>query len=372
MSSPFPSIPEPSGDTAALLATIRAMKQTIELLTGQSGNPEDLLNGFSSTRHTKSTATPLSLLRTSVSEAVQVASSDTSLLAERTSSLEVSVSDAASGATSLAARIHDVDQARIDGDSAIATRTGVVETEVSQARDTAPNLASRVTSIDTASRTRDTTLATSITTVSALANSATANGQVKLSAVAAPSGYSAAFEVKLVASGYSAGMQILAGGAYGSAVLFNANNFFIYDGSTADPVFSITGGNVHLRQEKILEGDVTTGASTDISGNSGSIVLDVKNGSRVVIRATYQNSQAIVNSNANFINLYVNGNLLKSGMIGNMTVPGSAGSYTIANLPTPFTAHYIATADGPITVSMSQSGPVALTNFFLEATCYKK
>lgn len=90
--------------------------------------------------------------------------------------------------------------------------------------------------------TADGALATQITTVSAKANQATANGQIFFAAKAGPAGSTAAFGLYLTAGNAFTGMEAIVKSDGTSAIGFSASNFYLNDSGAAVNVFNYTGG----------------------------------------------------------------------------------------------------------------------------------
>lgn len=87
----------------------------------------------------------------------------------------------------------------------------------------------------------DTAMVAQITSVSARANQATANGQIYFAAMAAPTGAIAAYGVFLTAGNAYTGMRLIAKSDGTSAIMFDANYFALNDSGTAKNVFTYDG-----------------------------------------------------------------------------------------------------------------------------------
>jgi hypothetical protein len=135
----------------------------------------------------------------------------------------------------------------------------------------------------TARATADTALASSITTVTAMANNATASGQVYLQAKAAPGGASASYGWFLTAgsafTGMEAGVDSVTGDGF---IAFTADNFRLVDTGTAENVFEWDGTDgvfrffvpVEMLTEDIAQNAVTNAAS-DVQTVGGGANFDI-------------------------------------------------------------------------------------------------
>lgn len=156
----YPAIPAPQDNPAAMLATVSALKNAVDLLTGNA-NPnlaglDEVIYELSSIQdgmqaHLKQVDTVLTgvdgaLAQRTFALSAQVqgslgksyiarfddvetarATAD-SALSQRATTLEATIDAAKGTATTLAAKITAVDQARIDGDGALASRAATIET----------------------------------------------------------------------------------------------------------------------------------------------------------------------------------------------------------------------------------------------------
>lgn len=131
-----------------------------------------------------------------------------------------------------------------EADRALAQRITTLDTKTSQAdaqfREDIQSLVEK-----------DTALSQQITDVTAKANNATANGQIKFAAKAAPTGATAAYGIYLTANNTFTGFEMLAMSNGTSAISFTASQFMLRDGGTAQPIFNYSSGlftfNVPIR-----------------------------------------------------------------------------------------------------------------------------
>jgi hypothetical protein len=125
-------------------------------------------------------------------------------------------------------------------------------------------IAANTAAISTEATTRaanDATIASSVTSVAAIANGASANGSMKLTAAVSPTdGATAQFDVQIATSSTgtfsNAGMtiQIFSDGT--RRVKFNANQFFVTDGSTNQVPFAIVSGQLLASALKVPNANV--------------------------------------------------------------------------------------------------------------------
>lgn len=152
---------------------------------------------------------------------------------------------------------------------------------------------------NTVDLTNASSLASQINLVKATANSATATGSVKLSAVAGLSGTTAGYQWTLTAGGYSVGMTAYAMSGGGAKIGFSASNFALTDSGTLQNVFSYSGGVFNFNAPvKIQTADITDGAIT--SAKIGT--LQVKNANidnLTVGNSNIQNSAATQGAGSN-------------------------------------------------------------------------
>lgn len=218
MPSSFPAIQEPAPTIESMLATIRQLKQAVEILTGMRGNPEDLLVGLTTSRQSTTTQTPFSVLAANVSVSYKTITDATTALAERVGNVEVRADD-------ISAQVSEVDQARIDGDEALAN---------------------------------------SIDSVNARYDDISASGAIKMEAVAAPDGYSARYSVSLAAGSIRTGLSMLAKSDGTSEVAVSAGKFRVVNETSGQmvDVFEVGGADgVKMKMADI--GEVTAGKLRD-------------------------------------------------------------------------------------------------------------
>lgn len=134
---------------------------------------------------------------------------------------------------------------------------------------TADNASAAVTTESNARVAADEALAEQITTVSAKANNATANGQIYFAAHAAPAGSLAAYGIYLTAGSSFTGMELLAMSDGTSAIGMTAGSFVFTDSGTTKQVLTYYSGQFHFTSDVaidgnlILNGTIVTGAIAD-------------------------------------------------------------------------------------------------------------
>ena len=193
----FPSIPMPTQDPAALLKTVAALKEAVELLTGQrTAKSESLIDAVRDLRSSREG------FNARFTEYVEVSTSNDRALARRTTTLEAQTAQSA-------ARIEEVDTARADADQALAS-------DIQQLQTTYGNF--------------------------------TAGGRVALTTVANASGATSTYEITVKASDGDTprltGLRLEAKTDGTAAITFTASQFRLYDpaGGSGLPVFNYSAG----------------------------------------------------------------------------------------------------------------------------------
>lgn len=260
----YAAIPEPTTDVAALLKTVAALKQNVEVLCGMrkagAGIADQLTDLRSSTGRINARFTAY----------VQVSTGNNIALARRTTTLEADMY----GQTG---RITLLEEARVTAEDALAQRASTLETDMygatgrvsvieksfSDANGALAERAAeleadmyqnsgRVSSVERASVGRDNALGEQIGEVSASVGAGFANGRIAFRASAGPAGYTASYDLTLTAEATGgsealAGMSVLAkalpnGGSEGS-IAFTANTFMLFDPQFGPiPVFRYANG----------------------------------------------------------------------------------------------------------------------------------
>jgi hypothetical protein len=139
--------------------------------------------------------------------------------------------------------------ARATADSAMATQITTLTSSIG-------TVSANLTTESTTRATADTALSTTITTVNASIDDQMANGAVKFTAVAAPGGAAAAYEIQLTASGYLAGLQVLADTTYGGSIGMRAHQFTFVDSGTATRVLYYSGGAWNFYSTVVIHGNL--------------------------------------------------------------------------------------------------------------------
>lgn len=172
-----------------------------------------------------------------------------------------------------------------------------IETRIDTVESATNDNTAAITEETNARTSEDAALAEQITTVSARANAATANGQIHFAAVAAPGGAAAAFGVYLTAGNVSTGLQLLAMSDGTSKIALNANQFTLTDSGTATRVFTYSGGvfrfNVPVEvQNQDIAAHAVTNSATASSPGTATAYLSVRDGAQVIIQASISNPSA--------------------------------------------------------------------------------
>lgn len=151
--SDYPAIPEPTYDTPALYNTVKALKEAVERLTGQRGD-EDVTGeetdevALRAVRELEETfTTENATLSARIKDVDEVYASETEALARRSTLVEAEIVSARAGQPNLAARVSQVDTARVNGDSALASSVNSLTTTVGNNTASITNLTSSVNGI---------------------------------------------------------------------------------------------------------------------------------------------------------------------------------------------------------------------------------
>lgn len=302
----FRSIPEPTQDTAALLKTVAALKEVVEVLTGQR-NPNvkgigDQLNDLRSMSATTNAR---------FTDYIEVSASADEALAQRTTTLEATVNDPDTGVVANAAKITEVDTARVNGDSALAQRASTLEATVNDPTTGVARNSARITEVDQARVDGNTALANSINTVAVSAAEGTAYGQTEMRASAGIGGVSASWQILLKTTATGTGQE-QATGLYFTLqdgigrTTFVADRFTFYDynsgvirtildyngvnGWTFNANVAINGNlvvNGTIQTNGIAIGAITNTARNDSSTMMAEVFMDIRAGADVLVLATY-------------------------------------------------------------------------------------
>lgn len=125
----YPSLLPPSLDPGSLQKSILRLNEVVEMITGQRGPAEySLQEGMISIR--KSLTVAGATITASIRELNEVLVAADKALAQRTTIIEAEIVGARGGQLNLAARITEVNTARIDGDAVLAASILTLETTV--------------------------------------------------------------------------------------------------------------------------------------------------------------------------------------------------------------------------------------------------
>ncbi len=302
----YPSIPDPTQDPASILNTVKRLKESVEMVTGQRGGDKFSLSHRVESANQLSTKiearTASALAR--FSEIITVTANDLEAVVTRTTTLEAQMGDAQASiieeqtarATADSAMASDITtlNAEIDTTNAnLTTESSVRATQDSALASNILTLSANVASINgqlitesAARASADSALASQVTTAQATANNATASGQVYLIAESAPGGYSAQYGWHLTAGGASVGMKAMATGGGLGVIAFLSDQFLLIDpsylGGAPVEVFNYNGVTfnfdvpVTIRHQEIGAHAVSNvGTISGYVGAGGSIDFDM-------------------------------------------------------------------------------------------------
>lgn len=217
----FPAIPIPTQDPAALLKTVAALKEAVELLTGQrTAKSESLIDAVRDLRSSREG------FNARFTEYIEVSTSNDRALARRTTTLEAEVNDPTTGLVATRARIEEVDTASATRDEALAQQYTQLSAEVD-------GVDARVTTEVTARANADQALASDITQLQTTYGNFTAGGRVAFTTVSNASGATATYEITVKASDGDTprltGLRLEAKTDGTAAITFTASQFRLYD-----------------------------------------------------------------------------------------------------------------------------------------------
>jgi hypothetical protein len=235
----YPSIPDPNIDPGAMLNTLTRLKETVELMTGQTKDQR-----FSFPNQTRIIERRSATAQARFTEQLQIQATTLGGVVILTEQLEIDMYDS-SGVVNVER------QARIDEDGVLA---GSI-----------------------------TTVSTTASTALGLGNNATASGAVYLVARSPPGGASASYGWHIAAGDKFVGMEAIVDSVTGDAgIAFTAENFRLTDSGTAESVFEWDSGDnvfrffvpVEMLTEDLAQNAVTN-ASSDVQTVSGGANFDI-------------------------------------------------------------------------------------------------
>lgn len=271
MSNLLPAVPPPTPSIAGLMATVSALKQSMDVLSGQAGatgaavQAGQLQTAVSSLGKPGNTSGSLGaiLLDSAVKDLHKIFNTELNTTKD---ALTATLVDLTSTVNNNTAAISSEATTRANADSSLSASITSLTSTVN----------GNTASISTESATRasaDSTLSGQITTAQAQLDTATATGNMQLIAVASPqSGVAAEFSVNVRANNGSAfaqtGLRLRAMTSGGSEFLVQAAKFIISSGSSTDgtgtdhvPFTINTSGN--LESQAVLNGSlIVTGSIT--------------------------------------------------------------------------------------------------------------
>ncbi|HLZ24586.1 MAG TPA: hypothetical protein VKQ30_20920 [Ktedonobacterales bacterium] len=383
--STWATIPDPAPSLPSLQACAFALKENVELLTGQRGPVTqysvqqqvlDIKNAISNG------TTSITARITQIYDAT-VNLNNSQSLATFITEVTAEVDNARQGQPSLSARITQVDQSRINGDNALAQS---ITTLTSTVNTNNTNINASLTSEATTRASSDSALSSSITTVNASVNSISANGNVSLVATAAPGGASAAYTWELSAGGVSCGMTAIAKVGGGGAIAFTATSFTLTDSGTATPVFSYSSGvftfnvpvsittanianlavtNAKIGSLAVANGNMqnaaaTQGASGTSSGQTAFATLATRGTGSVAVFCQFTGSPGnlYLPPSVGSLQLYIDGVLVSA--ITNSYSPAFVGSTQYTNYLETTLVYVTSLAVGSHTFEVFDSNPTGL------------
>ena len=176
--------------------------------------------------------------------------------------------------------------------------TSDLQTEVANARQGSPSLTSRLQTIAQAAIDGDAAIAGTLTQVSTRANGGTANGEVFIVAESAPSGFSAAYGIRLAANNTRAGLSILVRSNGTSVIALDATQLLIRDpnlgGGSPTTLVSISAGVAEFAMPfrvrgQDIEAFAVANATAEYSGGTAQDrELQVRAGTKVDVLGIFQ------------------------------------------------------------------------------------
>jgi hypothetical protein len=164
-----------------------------------------------------------------------------------------------------------------------ATTVVDLDTRLTEVTSATNDNTAAITTETTARTNADSAMALQITSVTATANNATANGQIYFAAKSVPGGATAAYGLYLTAGGTFTGMELLADSGGGASIAFAATDFKLVDSGTATNVFSWSSLDgyfqfnvpIRLQNGQILDSAVSK-AWNDTGTTSASVTVDYR------------------------------------------------------------------------------------------------
>lgn len=290
-----PSIPEPRAEVEALLKTVQALKENIEILTGnRSKNTEGIANKLIDLESQTGSA------RARFTSFVTVQTTANYAMIDKTDIMQVEIDQNR-------AKITQVDIASVSRDEALASRITTLNADFQSAQG---DVNAMIQQEATARANADGALAQLIDNISASGPDGEASGSIVFRATTGLAGIQSSWQLTLTAKAtggpeYSAGLFVGVDAATGLGVtVFTTDQFRFYSGSTGKTVFGYDGtwftfnGNVRINGQLIVDGSVATAAMAPRSitnvqyaesqGQAVDTFLDIGEGSLVLILGTYK------------------------------------------------------------------------------------
>lgn len=277
----YPAIPEPTADPAAMLATLKAIKQTLDIMTGNSARKGSALDD-----RFRDLVSRNGNLTARFTDYVEVSTKDNRAFAQRIQTLEVE-----SGANT--SKIENLETVVLDPEYGLARQVSTLTTDFGDSE-------ARFQQFSETYADDQRAVAQRIDTVEASASGGTAGGKIIFKAEAAPDGWMSQYSLKLTAGDVFTGFDVLArqaaDGSTESAIRFTASQFLLFDPMRGSvPVFNYSMGvfrfnvPVLIQDKEIQKGAVTNSAYKREPEQVGSVDvgLFIREGSTVDIYAEF-------------------------------------------------------------------------------------
>lgn len=172
--------------------------------------------------------------------------------------------------------------------ASVSADVASLSSEIVAARGGQATLLARITQVDTARVDGDAAIASSVTTLSATVATNTANITTNATAIATVDGkLSASYGIAVDVNGRIASLKLLSNGTT-SSIEFTATTFKVYNGTTTDTPFEISGGVVKIKTANVgvlTAANISVTTLSALSADLGTITagqLNLTSGSYVV------------------------------------------------------------------------------------------
>lgn len=265
-------------DINVVATNLNALSSTVTALTSTVSTNNSTVTGLvsaeSTTRATADTALAgrLDVVEASITSpdtvlAATVASHTTAITnlqtntatAASVTALTARVTTAENSLITTSAAVTTESNARAAADSALSTRVSSVEASLGIP---STEFIARITNVESAvvSLEADKAEASTVTALTATVNSNTASVTTNASAISTVDGkLSASYGLTVDGNGRIASMKLLSNGNT-SEIAFTADSFKIFNGSSNQAVFGVSGGSVRINGNLLVSGSVTSGS----------------------------------------------------------------------------------------------------------------